>query len=140
MKQRCPSASFVNVAALFDFRLAFTRKSKNRGCGVADIVSSADSKVWGVIFRIDETDVGKLDASEGYVPGRATNAYRRIETRVFADANRDKPMTVWTYEVIDKSEVFKPNDEYKALLVEGARYWHLPDDYIEVLAGLEVQI
>ena len=38
MKERCPSAKFVAVAKLTDHSLQFTRRSVNRGCGVADAV------------------------------------------------------------------------------------------------------
>ena len=37
MKSRCPSATFVDRAKLKDHRLAFTRKSKDRDCGAADL-------------------------------------------------------------------------------------------------------
>jgi gamma-glutamylcyclotransferase (GGCT)/AIG2-like uncharacterized protein YtfP len=139
MKQRCPSAAFIGVARLPDYKLAFTRMSNRRGCGVADIVSSAGSEVWGVIYRIDDIDLGNLDFSEGYVPGRQNNAYRRVELRVYADGDRDKPMTVWTYEVINKLEGPRPDENYKRLLIEGARGWKLPHDYVEKMESLEVQ-
>jgi len=38
MRDRCPSALFVAIAKLPDHRLAFTRKSIKRACGVADAV------------------------------------------------------------------------------------------------------
>ena len=40
MRERCPSAMFVCIAKLKDRRLAFTRKSKDRGCGVATLCLS----------------------------------------------------------------------------------------------------
>src|SRR5918995_5170968 len=76
MKARCPSARFVGVALLRDHRLAFTRKSVNRGCGVADVVSEAGARVWGgAVFEVSDLDIGKLDVSEGYRPGRDKNSY-----------------------------------------------------------------
>ena len=64
MKQCCQAARFVGVALLPDHRLAFTRKSVNRGCGVADAVPDAGRRVWGVVYEIGDLDVGKLDTSE----------------------------------------------------------------------------
>jgi hypothetical protein len=52
MKGRCPSVRFVGVAKLPDHRLVFTRKSVNRGCGVADVVRDAGGGVWGAVFEI----------------------------------------------------------------------------------------
>ncbi len=45
MVERCPSTRFVGVATLPDRRLAFTRRSVNRGCGVAGAVKSPEHKL-----------------------------------------------------------------------------------------------
>jgi hypothetical protein len=94
MKTRCPSARFVAVALLPDYKLAFTRKSINRGCGVAD----------GVLLDGDER----------------------------------RPLTVFTYFAERQSGPPRPNAEYKALIIAGARYWNLPDDYVATLENIEV--
>jgi len=85
IKDRCPSTSFFCIAKLQKYRLEFTRYSDSikRKCGVADIVSDLQSEVWGVVYRIDELDLGRLDKAEGYCPNRKENAYRRFETIVF---------------------------------------------------------
>jgi len=31
-----------------------------------------------------------------------------------------------------------PNADYKRLIVEGARFWHLPDDYVREMETIEV--
>ena len=56
MRTRCPSAAFVGIARLPDHRLAFTRFSKTRKCGVADVVPAKGQSVWGAVFSIDERD------------------------------------------------------------------------------------
>ena len=63
MRERCPSARFVGVALLSEHKLAFTRKSKKRGCGVADAVLEGGRKVWGVIYEIDDAKckMGTMD-------------------------------------------------------------------------------
>lgn len=78
MRERCPSARFVGVAKLPEHKLAFSRRSKKRGCGVADAVADQGSSVWGVVYEVDDRDVGQLDAAEGYSPGRVKNARGRI--------------------------------------------------------------
>jgi len=65
MQERCPSARFFGVALLPDHKLAFTRKSIKRGCGVADAVPTQGQKVWGVVYEVTDRDVIKLDKSEG---------------------------------------------------------------------------
>ncbi len=81
MRQRCPSVRLVCVAKLKDHRLVFPRKSQKRNCGVAGVEPRSGFDVWGVVYDIYDVDIGKLDDSEGYKPGRQPekNAYVREE-------------------------------------------------------------
>ena len=138
MKKIVPSSIFYGKAKLENYRLDFTRESINWGCGVADIVKDENKDVWGVIYQFDEKDLGRLDKCEGYNPNRVKNAYRRIEKMVYLEGKKDQPMTMYTYEVIDKEfEKHKPNKEYKNLIVTGAKYWNLPKEYIKFIENIE---
>ena len=142
MRERCPSARFVCSARLRDHRLAFTRLSKNRQCGVADVLQSAGSEVWGAVFQIDETEIGALDKSEGYRPGRlrTDNAYERSELHVERAGDVEKPLAVWTYTVVTKLDSNpRPSQDYKQLILDGARMWRLPALYIQQLEAIETQ-
>jgi len=130
MRDRCSSARFVGIALLPDHKLAFTRKSVNRNCGVADAVAQGGQKIWGVVYEISDLDVGKLDTSEGYRPGREKNSYSRHERLVFVDGDDTRPMTVAVYFADPQPNPPLPNNEYKNLILLGARHWHLPADYI----------
>lgn len=140
MRERCPSAQFVCVAQLKDHRLAFTRKSVKRGCGVSDVIPDRGHDVWGVVYEIDDGDLGRLDKCEGFVPGRRRedNAYFREERHVYRDGNGDDPLAVLIYFAIQQPNPPLPNDNYKRLIVVGARHWHLPEDYIRQLEQIEV--
>lgn len=137
MKERCPSARFVGVAELRDHRLAFTRRSVKRGCGVCDAVSHSGKVMWGAVFEIDEVDVGRLDMQEGYQPGRAKNSYWRRECHVFLDGDNTQPMAVVSYFGDPQDNPPLPNSKYKNLLVLGARRWQLPDAYVKQLEAIE---
>lgn len=140
MRYRCPSARFVDVAVLPDHSLAFTRWSKNRSCGVADAVPADGSEVWGVVYQIDETDIGSLDRSEGYQPGRRDgNSYVRETRQVLVDGNPKRAIEVQIYFAVKTGVRHKPNQAYKDLILSGARHWHLPETYIgDVLDRIEV--
>jgi gamma-glutamylcyclotransferase (GGCT)/AIG2-like uncharacterized protein YtfP len=138
MKGRCPAVRFVGVAKLPNHRLAFTRKSVNRGCGVADVVRDAGGAVWGAVFEIPDLEVGTLDKSEGYQPGRDKNSYWRRECMVFLDGDDERPLTVATYFAEPQHNPPLPNQSYKDLILAGARHWHLPADYIARLEAIEV--
>ena len=49
-RRRCPGAQVVGRARLPDHRLAFTRYSRNRRGGVADIVPEPHATVLGVVY------------------------------------------------------------------------------------------
>ena len=142
MKDRCPSARFVRVGKLKDNRLAFTRYSDFRKGGVADVIPQVGQEVWGVIYEIYEQDISRLDASEGFKPGRQRekNAYSREERRVFQDGDEKQPLSVSLYIGIKQQDAsFLPHPDYKSLIVEGAKYWHLPDRYVKQLEKIEAK-
>ena len=140
MRGRCPSVRFVCSAKLCDHRLAFTRKSQGRGCGVADVLPAQGHDVWGVVYQIDECDIGQLDKNEGFRPGLPLeeNAYLRTEYHVFAEGDAKKPLLVTIYIANKQESPPLPNAEYKRLIVEGAKNLHLPENYIRKLESIEV--
>lgn len=140
--ERCPSARFVCTAKAVGYRLAFTRFSTKRQCGAADIVQSDRDEVWGAVFQIDETDIRKLDESEGYHPNRPRemNAYEPTEIQVLRDGGEYDLVTVRTYTVVKKLNPNpKPSVQYKRLMIDGARHSRLPPKYIEELERIETQ-
>lgn len=139
MSQRCPSSTFYGVATLPEHRLAFTRYSKGRGCGVADCLPAKGSEVWGVVYDITETDLSTLDRSEGYLPGRANNAYIRENRQIFMNGDQGRPETVAIYFACRQDNPPLPSPAYKAQIIKGARFWLLPEMYIqEVLEAVVV--
>jgi gamma-glutamylcyclotransferase (GGCT)/AIG2-like uncharacterized protein YtfP len=138
MKKRCPSAEFFCKASLPDYRIEFTRKSSILNCGVADIIWDENNKVYGVVYKIDEEDLGRLDKSEGYVPQRDINCYKRIEVMIFEEDNREKPIIAFIYEVVkEEFGKYKPSKEYKNLILTGAKFWNLPKEYIKIIENVE---
>ena len=138
MRERCPSSRFMGIAVLRDHKLAFTRESDDRSCGVADVVAENGTQVWGVVYEIADLDVGKLDACEGFRPGRDKNSYYRRECLVFLDGEDQRPLTVSAYFGDPQPNPPLPNAAYKNLILAGARHWHLPEDYIGELEQIAV--
>lgn len=138
MNERCPSARFVGLASLPDHRLAFTRKSIRRNCGVADAIPDCGRELWGVVYEIADLDIGQLDKTEGYRPGRDRNSYWRRECMVFLGGDDRRPLTASIYFGDPEASPPPPNQSYKEQLLSGARYWHLPVEYVEQLERIEV--
>jgi hypothetical protein len=120
IRQRCPFARFRFVARAPGFRLAFTRFSAKRKCGVADIVPDVMSEVWGAVFAICEKDTRRLDRVEGVF--LTPPAYRRIPLRVWPADRDHAPAQAFAYEVVNKARAPIPtNAEYMKLLNYGGR-------------------
>ncbi len=134
MRDRCHSAEFVCIAVLKNHRLAFTRKSENRGCGVSDVLPAEGRNVWGVVYKILDDEMPNLDSKEGV----NSHSYVRRSGTVFQDGEETKPLVVEIYFAIPQDNPPLPNLEYKDLIVNGARYWHLPTEYITELKQIRV--
>lgn len=135
MRKRCPSAQFMSTARLPGFRLAFTRYSMNNRCGAADVLPEPGGAVWGVVYQIKEEDHAKLDKAEGV----AVHAYKPISVEVYPEGDDSQAIKALIYVVVKKKEPNpKPSAEYKAMLLNGAKAWKLPADYIAELEKIEI--
>jgi gamma-glutamylcyclotransferase (GGCT)/AIG2-like uncharacterized protein YtfP len=135
MRKRCPSAQFMFTARLPGFRIAFTRFSLNNRCGAADIIPEPHGAVWGVVYQIKNADRASLDKAEGV----AVRAYKAISVEVCPEGDDAKCFKALTYVVVKKEDPRpKPSAEYKAMLVNGAKAWNLPPDYITGLEKIEI--
>ncbi|MBL0425418.1 gamma-glutamylcyclotransferase family protein [Ramlibacter alkalitolerans] len=134
--QRCPSHRFVCVAKLPGYRLAFTRRSAKRGCGVADVVATADEAVWGVVFEMSDADLAALDKHEGV----HMNPPAYVRKNVQVVSTDGQLLDAITYEVFTKAaNEDAPNAEYLGLITAGARKWGLPQEYQQALANIKEQ-
>lgn len=138
MRRRCPSAKFVCVALLKDHSLTFPRCSRQRNCGVASVAPKQGREVWGVVYEILEGDMGRLNCSEGFVPGRGSNAYVPRTRHVFRDGDKDDTIAVTVYVAVPEEQAPLPSAKYRDQIVDGARFWHLPEAYVCGLKEIEV--
>jgi len=127
MRMRCPGSRLLGNARLPGYSLAFTAYSKRREGGVADIIESPLSSVWGLVYELTDDDLNALDGFE-CCPG----FYERIEVRVKADA----PMTAWAYTIVGKEGHVQPADDYIGLIIEGAKEHGFPSEYVRLIRSI----
>ena len=141
MKQRCPLAKFVCRAKLPAHRLAFTLKSVGRDCGVADVLPDQTKDVWGVVYELPDNELKKLDKKEGYQPGKPyeKNQYTRRDQYVWPDGDAKRPLLVALYLGHPQLDPPLPSDDYKRLIVDGAKHWNLPVEYIHQLESIQTE-
>ncbi len=140
LRLRCPSAQFVAVAKLPNHRLSFTAYSESHNCGIVDAMPQPGSAIWGVVYDIPEVDFARLDQREGYAPGRpaAANDCLREQRHVYRNGHEEEPILAWLYLAKREPHTPVPSSTYMGRMVNGARFWHLPTEYIEQLQHLTV--
>ncbi len=130
MQRRCPSAEFVCVGRLPDYCLAIARHSQLRKCGTANIFVKPGTEVWGIVYRLSDQDFLNLDRFE--------DGYERRNVLVMANGLEQKLLEASAY-IAKKEDAPLPNPEYKRLMLEGAKHWRLPQDYIAMLEQIAVE-
>ena len=118
-------ASFQKVANAWlpDYRPAFTVYSKTRSGGVLDIVEANGCVVPGVLFRVNEEAVAKLNRKEG-----APRFYKRIDITV---QTADGFQKAFTYQIVSpQGDYVQPSEEYARIVSEGLKAHGLDDEHI----------
>jgi len=127
----CRGATVVGPARLPGHRLAFSRYSRQRRGGSADVVPDPESEVWGVLYEVDDGDLAAMDRSEG-VPA----AYHREVVMVVDEAREERQAVTY---LANRTGEFLPHKEYLRVIVQGAEARALPPEYIEGLKGIRTQ-
>jgi cation transport regulator ChaC len=136
MAQRCPAAKLVGPAQLANHRICFPRRSPVRDCAVASIESHKGGIVWGVIYELDDDDLARLDAREGFDPvnSSAVNRYCRVDVTVQQTAGGRTEAVA--YVAVPEEDPGQPSWEYLRHIIDGARAHSFPDDYVDSLLAI----
>lgn len=123
LRERCPSALPLGMAALVGFDLIWHKKSKD-GSGKCGIVKSGEpgASIFGVLYRIASHEKSDLDRVEGL-----GNGY--VETEITVHHGSDL-VTAKAYIATDTDPTLKPYTWYRALVIAGAKEHGLPADYV----------
>lgn len=139
IRRSCPSAVRKCVVKLPDSALTFPRKSIKRNCGVASIEDHPGSEVWGGVYEIPISEQQELEKREGFRPNRpsSSNSYEPKDVTVFVDGDLAKPLNVITFVANPQANPPLPSNDYKNLIIAGAREWSLSAEYIARLEQIE---
>jgi len=103
------------------------------GSGYANIAKEKNSKVYGVLYEIEDSDLGKLDKYEGY-----PTHYKREQITVILNNGKKIIAEVYIAQGNQTQEGLKPTKEYMKYLINGAKQRNLPIAYIKFLESIEV--
>ena len=114
------------------YRLRFNLEGRPRGkAAPANISLDKEGDVWGVLYRINQRELVRLNASEG-IPG-----WRYHPLWLAAEDIGGNPLDAVTYIADGKDEDGNPSLRYVTLLREGARAHGLPVHWISFLESVE---
>ncbi|WP_310622401.1 gamma-glutamylcyclotransferase family protein [Flexibacterium corallicola] len=132
LRRRCPSARIIGKAVAKNYKLEFSKKSKD-GSGKATLIETSDSfDARGVLFKIAADELPLLDRLEG-----AGKGYRRIDK--FKVITESGPQSVTTYLATEMTGSLYPYDWYLALVIAGAMEHDLGAEYIDQLQAVTYQ-
>ncbi|XP_067093281.1 gamma-glutamylcyclotransferase-like [Osmerus mordax] len=128
-----PSAVVHCVAKLKDYKLVFGNwkglASDRWHGGVATIECSPGDEVWGVVWRMNMSDLESLDSQENVKLG----AYSPIEVLV---KTQGQDLHSRTY-TMNSCIYAPPSPQYLKVIVMGAEQNGLPKDYQEKLKSID---
>lgn len=139
IRRSCPRATRKCVVKLPDYALTFPRKSINRNCGVASIEARRGNDVWGGVYEIPESERQELEKREGFRSNRpsSSNSYAPQDVIVFVDGDLAKPLNAITFVANPQANPPLPSNDYKNLIIAGAREWNLRAEYIAQLEQIK---
>lgn len=76
---------------------------------------------------MSETELEALDRKEGVAVG----AYERKKVGILTLDDETLPVVI--YSVVHKEGPFAATSKYMSLIIGGARYWSLPEQYVDSL-------
>ncbi len=139
MRARCPSHLVLGVAYLRGHTLCFPRRSPVRACATAGLIAAEGGGVWGVLYALDETEVGALHAAEGYGPDRPEHENRHllVEVEVRHGGPEGDAVAAFLYRARPDGSDALPSEAYMRHLISGAEHHGLPRAYIRALRSIE---
>ncbi|MDY7093618.1 MAG: gamma-glutamylcyclotransferase family protein [Acidobacteriota bacterium] len=128
IRERCPTAAYVDLGRLEGFRLTFNRKGSYRQGSVASVElgDPHHDVVLGVLWHISRSDLDKMDEIED------PDAYVRIAVPV-ANGQGDVGYA-WTYVSYPDEQGLSPDADYLKVMIQAAVEVGLPKIYVK---GLE---
>jgi cation transport regulator ChaC len=125
MRGRTPSAIVMGTARLPRHAVRCNKRGRD-GTGKANICPDPDAHTYGVVYRLDASELALLDEAEG--------GYARVAKQVICETIGKVSAHTYVAEVLTDNPV--PAGWYKQHMIEGAIEHSLPQPYIAWLMAL----
>jgi hypothetical protein len=126
-----PRAVIVGVAELRGYRLDFFGNNANWDGGEESVIADPRTSVFGIVAELTSREEDGFDAARG-VRLNGTGTHFHYPATVKSIASGDE-IEVVLYKLNDMGESAMPSAEYLRYMIDGARHFGLPGDYIAAL-------
>lgn len=127
MRHRVQSAEVIYVGRLDNHCLTFHKRGID-STGKCSVEESEGDAVWGVLYRIKNSEIASLDKAEG-------SGYDKIELYVQTPEGVKR---AFIYKAKEDSMIeAMPTEWYRDIVLAGAKENGLPAEYIEQIAMIE---
>jgi gamma-glutamylcyclotransferase (GGCT)/AIG2-like uncharacterized protein YtfP len=129
MQRYCPTAAPVGVGSLSGYKLCFETYGPDDPRGGCNLEEAAGEGILGVLYELSPEELAALDGISGVDRGH----YERIDVTVIR-AGHEIPAV--TYRIPAPGGPFHPPAAYVRPILDGAREWSLPEEYITKLVQI----
>lgn len=126
MQRYCPTAAPVGVGSLSGYKLCFQTYSPDNPRGGCNLQEVAGEEILGILYELTPKELASLDDISGVDQGH----YERIDVNVLTDGHG---VPAITYRIPAPGGPFHPPAAYVRPILDGAREWNLPEEYIAKL-------
>jgi AIG2 family protein len=115
-----------------EYDVAFNVWSRNNGCAAADLIPTPNRYAWGVLYRVSDKGIEKLQRIEG-----AHYAPKLICVR--GEVGGEVEATTFLVESDDRREGLWTSAEYVGYIVNGLRAHNVPEKYVQHVIEVAVE-
>jgi hypothetical protein len=126
MVRYCPTAVPVGVASLSGYTLCFDTYSPDDPRGGCNLRKVAEQEILGILYELTPKELAGLDDISGVAQG----FYEQIDVTVIRDGHE---IPAITYRIPAPGGPYHPPAAYVRPILDGAREWNLPEEYIAKL-------
>ena len=112
--------------------------SPSRGGGAVNLERKKNSRVWGLLIEFEDPLLQAFDRREGH-PFAYTRGHKRVAVTRAPDGEK---VFAWLYLANVPANTRRdilPTPEYKGTIVQAARFWGFPEDYVSRLKSWETR-
>lgn len=124
MQRRCPGAKFMSVVRLDGYKFVYDGWTELRQGPVGNIIPDETSFVLGGLYEISDENIKALDAIE-----MSNMDYLKSSELVVHDMDDKEYTGVIAYWRLPE-KLGTPTDDYRNIILKGAKDCGLPADYI----------